>query len=484
MGATFPVAAKAFVTDREQAGLAVGWLYAANSAGALLGSLVAGFALVPALGATRANLVLAGVSVTVAIVAALSSRAKGLVKGLALAVFAGAFVALALVTGARQLQFLPPEVASNRGAWKVLYYHESSEGVVLAAENRAGDRQTWVNSSVVCGSALPALKPVRIMGALPFCLHENPQDVLVIGYGLGVASSLLVGLSPKPVDCVEISPGVVAASRAFNRWNNAVYANPNLRIMPGDGRNYLLCTRKSYDVISCDPTHPSLGSGALYTRDFYQLCRKRLRPGGIFTLYLPFHQIRPRDFRMLLNTFRAEFPQCALWIGIAHGVLVGRKDAPIRLDYARAKAAFGRLHPNLWMGMQEVFLDDPAKLLGSMLLDSAGMAAAADDAGMATDAQPGFEYAGARSGGAATWAANAELVAESSTGPAGIFGGTAEEEASVRAAAAATAARFRATIATMRGDRNGTLAWFRQAVELDPSDREAARFLLMSMPRK
>jgi len=254
--------------------------------------------------------------------------------------------------------------------------------------------------------------------------------------------------------------------------------------MPGDGRNYLLCTRKSYDVISCDPTHPSLGSGALYTRDFYQLCRRRLRPGGILTLYLPFHQIRPGDFRMLLNTFRTEFPNCALWLGVAHGVLVGRKDAPIRLDYQRAKAAFGRLHPALWLAMREVFLDDPAKLLGSMLLDSAGMAAVADDAGIATDAQPGFEYAGARSGGAATWAANAELTVESSTGPWNSFVGTAEEASSVHTAASATAARFRATIAMMRGDRDGSVAWLQQAVALDSTDREAARFLLMTPPRK
>jgi len=483
MGATFPVAAKVFVTDRDQTGLAVGWLYASNSAGALVGSLVAGFALVPALGASRANLVLAGVSVAVAIVAALFSRAKSLVKGLALAVFAGAFIVLALVTGAQRLQFLPPDVASNRDAWQILYYRESSEGVVLAAENRYGDRQTWVNSTVVCGSALPALKPVRIMGMVPFCLHENPQDILVIGYGLGVTSSLLAGLSPKPVDCVEISPGVVAASELFGRWNNAVYSSPNLRIMPGDGRNYLLCTRKSYDVISCDPTHPSFGSGALYTRDFYRLCRRRLRPGGVLTLYLPFHHIQPDDFRRLLNTFRTEFPHCALWVGIGHGVLTGRKDAPIRLDYGRATAVFANLSPALRKDLYDVFIDDPVKLIGSLLLDSTGMAAIGDNAGVATDDAPGFEYRGARAGGAAVWATNADLVIESSTGPWSDFVGTAEEAAAVNTAAAATAARFRATIATMRGDNHNTLAWFRQAAQLDHTDREAARFLYMALPK-
>jgi SAM-dependent methyltransferase len=322
------------------------------------------------------------------------------------------------------------------------------------------------------------------MGVLPLSLHENPQDVLVIGYGLGVTASLLVSLSPKPVDCVEISPGVVAASREFSRWNDAVYSSPDLRLMPGDGRNYLLCTRKSYDVISCDPTHPSLGSGALYTRDFYRLCRKRLRPGGILTLYLPFHQIRPADFRRLLNTFRQEFPQCGLWLGVAHGILVGRKDAPIRIDYERAATLFDAMPSPPLRALREVFIDDAGKLYANLLLDSVGMAAAAGKAGVATDDRPDFEYGGARAGGSATWAENAQLVIESWTGPLRNFSGPAEEEIALNLAAAATAARFRATIATMRGDRNGQIAWFREALRLDPTDREAARFLAMSLPRQ
>jgi len=251
--------------------------------------------------------------------------------------------------------------------------------------------------------------------------------------------------------------------------------------MPGDGRNFLLCVRKSYDLISCDPTHPSFGSGALYTREFYRLCRRRLRSGGILTIYLPLHQIRPSDFKQLLNTFRQEFPQCALWLGIAHGVLMGRKDAAIELDYTRVAAVLARLPSPLRRDLREVFIDDATKLAACLLVDSVGLAAASADAGVATDDQPGFEFAGARAGGAKVWATNAELLVESSTGPLRYFWGSAEEAVAVQTAAAATAARFRATIATMQGDHHGTLAWFRKAVELDRTDREAARFLLMAI---
>ena len=485
MGATFPVVGKALVTERNEAGRMVGWLYAVNSAGALLGSLVAGFALVPSIGATKTNVVLAGASLTAAAIAVLSSHLRTRHKGIVLATSGGVCLAIVLLTGARQLQFLPPSVTSSRSAWQVLYYRESSEGVVTTTESRSGERQTWVNSSAVCSNALPALKTVRIMGVVPFCVHENPQDVLVIGYGLGVTTSVMVSLSPKIVDCVEISPRVVEASRAFARWNESVFASPRLNIMPGDGRNYLLCTNKQYDIISCDPTHPSDGSGALYTREFYQLVKKRLRPGGVFTLYMPFHQLREQDFRRLINTFRSEFPQSALWLGIAHGVLVGRKDKRLALDYQRVQAVF-RAMP-LWTRVEfaEVFLDDAAKLCATMVLDSAGMARVGDAAGLATDGLPAFEYAGAREGVVSNWAANAELVWRVFTESGRLLiAGAGADSSRIANAANATAARFAAAIAAERRDRDGHTAWLRRALEFDPSDREAAHFLFMSLPRK
>lgn len=480
MGTTFPIAARAVAPGNARAGVDVGRLYAANSYGALAGALVAGFVLVPALGVTRATVVLAGVSLASAAVAFAASRAGPTVRRTAPVLLAVLFCVIAAVMWPQRFRFLPPDVAANPGTWRVLYYRESSEGVVTTAEHRSGPRQTWVNSSVVCGSALPALKPVRIMGVLPFAVIDSPKDILVIGYGLGVAASMLVNLGTRPVDCVEICPGVVAASRAFSDCNQSVFADPRLRLMPGDGRNYLLCTGKTYDVISCDPTHPSFGSGALYTTEFYRLCLKRLRPGGVFTLYLPFHSIRGGDFRTLLGTFRAAFPNCALWIGVSHGVLVGRKDAPVRVDYRRALSLFDSMPTASRAALRDVFVDDAAALVGCMALDSAGMSAAAADAGIATDDQPEFEYAGARAGGAAGWVTNARLILDRYTGPASVLDGVGPDSARVAAAAGAARARFEANIATMRCDRAGQIAAFERAMATDPLDREARLLLRMS----
>jgi spermidine synthase len=482
MGTTFPIANRAFVPELRQLGNKVGALYAANTVGALLGSVVTGFFIIPALGTVQTNLLLAGLSLAAGTSAILSSKSSMRVKVPVLAGLGAVLVLAAILVTPHRLQVLPPTVAVGQGTtWQVSFHKETVEGIVTTAESRAGDRQTWVNSSVVCGSGLPALKPVRLMGIIPFAVHPAPRDILVIGYGLGVAASLLVDISRQRVDCVEIAPAVVEASREFARWNNRVYDDARLNVMAGDGRNYLLCTDKKYDVISCDPTHPALGSGALYTREFYELCNDRLRDGGILTMYLPFHLLENRHFRMLLGTFRATFPECALWRGIAHGVLVGRKSQRIELDPGYLVDLFDRLSTSTKMALNEVFIDGPVELLSGMILDSEGLATVSHDAELFIDDRPELEYVGARAPDNRTWRENAQLVLDNWTGPGRtLLPGDSAFAETLSSAMMAERSRFQATIYAVAGKTEDQVRELEKALEYNPGDREARRFLQMS----
>ncbi len=483
MGGTFPLASKVYLPQMTVMGQRVGVLFAVNTVGALLGALATGFLLVPALGTVRANLLLAGVGLGVGAVAIAAAGVRSYAKVLiivgvtVLSALAGAFLV------PHRLRILPLDLVANEDEyWRVLYYRESVEGVVTTAEDPQGIRQTWVNSSVVCGNALPALKPVRLMGVLPMVLHPAPRDALVIGYGLGVTSSLLVDLGCDLVDCVEIAPAVVAASEWFAAWNNRVFDNPVLRVMAGDGRNYLLCTTRQYDIISCDPTHPALGSVGLYTREFYQLCLARLRSGGVITQYVPFHKLEERDFLALVNTFRAAFPNCALWRGIAHGVLVGRKDSALALDWQRIQKTVVGAPRVVREALTEVFLERPEALVGGMVLDSAGIARLTRGVAVLTDDQPRVEFVGARASDTRTWVGNARLVLECYTGPGNVVlpaNDTAVAQA-VSKAGVAERARFLATLAAVEGQLRQQREYFLQALRADPEDREAQLFLRMS----
>ncbi|UCG41997.1 MAG: fused MFS/spermidine synthase [candidate division WOR-3 bacterium] len=482
MGTTFPIANRAFVPELRRLGAKVGTLYAVNTVGALLGSIVTGFFIIPALGTVQTNLLLAGLSLAVGAAAVLSAKSSARVKMPVLAVLGGVLVLVAVFATPHRLKVLPPTLAVDQGTtWQVSFHKETVEGIVTTAQSRAGDRQTWVNSSVVCGSGLPALKPVRQMGIIPFAVRPAPRDILIIGYGLGVAASLLVDISRHEVDCVEIAPAVVEASREFARWNNRVYDNARLNIMAGDGRNYLLCTDKKYDAISCDPTHPALGSGALYTREFYELCNDRLRDGGILTMYLPFHLLESRHFRMLLNTFRVAFPECALWRGIAHCVLVGRKSHRVELDPGHLTELFDRLSTSTQMALSEVFVDGPVELLSGMVLDSEGLASISQDAGLFVDDQPELEYVGARAPDNRTWRENAQLVLDNWTGPGeALLPGDSVFANALSSAMMAEKSRFQATIHAVAGKSDDQIRELERALEYNPEDREAQHILRMS----
>ena len=90
-----------------------------------------------------------------------------------------------------------------------------------------------------------------------------------------------------------------------------------VEVIVGDGRNYLLLSDKTYDVITIDPPLPPWGAGTvnLYTTEFYELCRKRLKPGGIVCQWLPttFASLSEEQYKMLLATFVDAFPHTSVW---------------------------------------------------------------------------------------------------------------------------------------------------------------------------
>ncbi|MFO7638321.1 MAG: fused MFS/spermidine synthase [bacterium] len=485
MGMTFPLASRAWVAGTGGLASRVGLLSALNTVGALVGALLVGFLLVPRLGTGPASLALAGVSLAVGVAAVLAARARLATRLVTVLAGAGLFVAAAVVLAPGRLRVLPPTLAQDGGAdWRVMYHRETVDGVVVTAENRAGVRQTWVGSSVVCGTALPALRPVRQMGTIPFAINPAPERVLVIGYGLGVATALFVELSDGPVDCVEIAPRVVEASRDFAKWNNRVYEHPRLAVLAGDGRNFLLATNRQYDFISCDPTHPALGSGALYTVEFYELCRRRLRPGGVMTQYLPLHKLEPGDFRAVVNTFRQAFPDCALWRGVSHAVLVGRKDRPLAIEYEALARLFERMKPGTRAALAEVFIDEADDLIAGMALNAGALAEFTRGAGLFSDDRPGLEYRGARASDTRTWRLNAEGLLARFSGPAGVLYRFGPDSLRVtrrlQLASAAEQAKFRATLAAVSGRQEEQVAEFRRALMFYPADREAETFLRMS----
>ncbi len=378
-GYTFPLVCRMYAGGVRNLSRDVGRVLMTNTLGSTLGPLLAAFVLLPLLGAAMAVLLLMAVLVGAALLilrwegrqdgrkAHRKAHRKPSRKVYRNVLAAGAVALLVLVAVGPDWRVLPPSF--SRFEREVLQYRESVEGTLTVGRDvgtRSQSQYTFVNNSAVIGSTYDAVKVVKMVGHFPFLLGVDGRDVLVIGFGIGVTTSAIAQHPQvRSIECVELVPGLKDAARYYRELNNGVADDPRLSIIPGDGRHYLQTTRKKYDLISCDPTHPILGSGALYTAEYFQQCREHLKPGGMVSQYLPLHKLRPEEFLGIVATFHSVFPHSTVWLGHYHAVLLGGLDpltTPFR-DWADAVSSLGKdnnFYLNAYHLAATLVLDGPA----------------------------------------------------------------------------------------------------------------------------
>ena len=164
-------------------------------------------------------------------------------------------------------------------------------------------------------------------------LNKDPKRVLVVGTGSGMtlgATSAHPGV--EQITLAEIEPKVIGVARTFGAYNHNVLDNPKLRIIINDGRNFLLTTNETFDVITADPIHPWFrGAGYLYATEYFKLASEHLRPGGMVCQWLPLYELTPENVRSVVRTFQEHFPYTMLWLTHNDAELVG-SNAPIVID--------------------------------------------------------------------------------------------------------------------------------------------------------
>jgi hypothetical protein len=160
-----------------------------------------------------------------------------------------------------------------------------------------------------------------------------------------------------------------------------------------DGRRELLRSPEQYDVITLEPPPPSAaGVVNLYSRDFYQLARMRLRPGGLLAQWWPLATQNDEDSRTLVRSFLEVFPHATLWTTEFHEMLLVGSEEPIELDVARIATRYNQ--PGVAAALGEVGIGSPAALLATWITDRHGLERYSGEAPPVTDDQPRIEYAG------------------------------------------------------------------------------------------
>ncbi len=287
---------------------------------------------------------------------------------------------------------------------RLAFYSEGREGVVTVVA-KSGYRMMEFNRGGQVPTGYGSFQLFRLLGHLPLLLHDDPQDILVVALGGGIALGAVAQHDVTRVECVEIVPDVlVAAKQEYGPFNHDVLDRLEelpVRIVVDDGRNYLLTTARQYDVITGDATHPtSTDSWVLYTRDFYELCRARLKEGGVFVQWLPFHGLQVGDYKTVLRTFKSVFPHASLWRTNNFSIMVGTTQR-LSVDLERLEKRFDRFHVR--KSLDEVDLGTPIDVLSCFLLDEVSFAEYVGMGPVNTDDHPHLSFAGRRGFRADTW---------------------------------------------------------------------------------
>jgi len=415
MGVAFPLVTKLYVRDLRELGTSVGRAYAANTLGAILGSFTAGFVLIPLVGVQRAIYVAVGVNVLVGATFVMACRAstpamRRLLAGLL--VWALGVLLWRIPTWDQMLMTSGPylyavEMKLDRAKTQAeaeeqlrtdadeLYYKEGVTATVSVL--RAPDGVTWLRvNGKNDASSLGDMPSQQLVGHLPLLLTPGAKDVLVIGLGSGVTLGMVQQYPVRHIDCVEICAAVVAAARHFDKFSRRDPSDPRVHIIVGDGRTHAVLTDKKYDVISSQPSNPWIaGIANLFTVDFFESCRKRLKPGGIMAAWFHSYSMSAHDFRMIVRTFQHVFPKMSLWQTAYADYLLLGSDRPIAIPYAHVKGVLG--DPKLRALLRNVMIEEPLDLLSFVAIAPKDIAEYTRGTAVNTDDNAALEFSAPRS---------------------------------------------------------------------------------------
>ena len=334
-GASFPLALASVAAPGEDAARIAGKIYATNTAGSIIGALAFSLWLIPTVGSRQAQRILVAVAVLAAIIAGASvlefakrrarfgaAVAAALLLGLGLAATIRDVPWQVIAYGRRMAPIVRAfDLYDRANPTKVLFRGEGVNSSVLIAE-RAGQRHFYVSGKAEASTAILDMRLERMMGHVPALIHPSPRSALVVGFGAGVTAGSLTRY-PELQNLVicELEPFIPPASTEyFGKENYGVLHDPRTRMVYDDARHYIFTTREKFDVITTDPIHPWVkGTSVLYSKEYYELVKQHLNPGGVVAQWLPIYDSDPETIRTELATFFAVFPQGTIWSNNLNG---------------------------------------------------------------------------------------------------------------------------------------------------------------------
>ena len=385
----------------------VGIAYAWNTLGAITGSFAAGFFVLPELGLQRGlivcSLLTAGLATllllvdrgrisrllapTVVIVAVL---AAWLLPRWNLTHFSAGLFRISL---ARQLIFY-----EDRRQPEMLFYKDGVATTVSV--EKWGKHLALKNNGKVDASNGDDMSTQIMVGLLPLLFHptalDKPPNVAVVGYGSGVTIGAVTQFPIAHADVVELEPAVVeAGDRYFANVSHLPSHDPRVRVIIGDGRNFMTQSDRPYDVIISEPSNPWIsGVSNLFTTDYWKLARSRLADDGVFCQWAQLYELSQPNVKTLLRSFASVFPYSYVFAAEhrSSDVLLIAAKRPLALDVERLRRNFSSAFPQLKAELHRAGVDQPEEVLADLLLVPDELPAYTAGAALNTDDNARIEF--------------------------------------------------------------------------------------------
>ncbi|HKS26076.1 MAG TPA: fused MFS/spermidine synthase [Thermoanaerobaculia bacterium] len=359
LGAAFPLTVRLYeVSAREGETRSVGKVYLVNTIGSVTGSLLAGFFLIRAVGSQN------GLFLTALIALVVGAWLAGKRAVIAAAIFVIAFITAK-----------PNEVILSAGLFAdahapILLFREDVTATVTLRELGPGYLSLELNGVNVAGTSAELMGTQKLQGHIPLLVHPHPRRVLHIGFGSGGTAWAVSRHPVENITIAEISPEVLEVSGSrLGAVNHGVLHDPRVHVEINDGRNFVLAAPEKFDVILSDSIHPRYaGNGSLYTREYFELCRRRLNDDGVISMWLPMYSLTTRNYLQIVRAFRDVFPNTTIWYvpntPNAFTIVVGRlENGPLPL----ARMAAQWTSP-VAQDLGEIGMRRPEDLLSALML--------------------------------------------------------------------------------------------------------------------
>ncbi len=497
MGGVFPLVVRICTRRLEAVGRSVGAVYASNTVGAIAGSFVGGFVLIPWLGIQGAISFAVTVSLALGAVLTIADRTVGGLRRFAPAVAAVLLIVVVLpllpswdpAIMSSGSYFYADMYSSQAEEWGLtgedairsfgtVLYHKEGVATTVTVRQARSDIYLQSNGKTEASDG-PDMRTQKLLAHAPMMLHPDPKDVLVIGLASGVTVGAALSYPIETVDCVEIAPAMLeVASTFFAEANGHCMEDPRLNVIIEDGRNHVEYTQRTYDVMISEPSNLWIvGISNLFTREFFQMARDRMNDGGVVGMWFQAYNMTDEQCRMIARTFADVFDSATIWEldpGVDYMLVGTVGDAKLDWDVLTARLA----DPSTGADLASVGVNTPLDYTALYLLSPTTIREYAGEGVIHTDNGLQLEFSAPKSMYRQSRAEQLTSLDGFRASPRGIMVG-APPEAGEAIDARATGRRLlaRGIVLEEVGRREEALATYEEAVHVSPGELEAREAL-------